>query len=326
MPNGKLRKGGFKGKTEARLAAQEMIKQIDRGIVANNNITVVNYYNSWLEAENKQNLSPGQYDWYIRSRDMLTEKFGEKKLLKALTRQDIQALLNDYADGRTKETVRKVMVCLKKPLKDAAYEGLIERDPTYDLKNNGNKPAQSPEEKHTSLSNYFKLIEYFRSRKEKSYILLFLIAITGARFSEVNNMGNKELNYKLGYVFLMGTKTDTSPRAVELSTSDIEHVKKALSHYPKNINGKLFGISNEAALKSLKHAQKEIGMKEEDWITVYGLRHTHASYLISEQFDITYIGKRLGHATTNTTTRIYVHLLDEQREKEGKRVRQLKYK
>ena len=326
LPSGKLRKAGFRTKPEAKTAAQEVIKQLDMGLVVNNNVTFLNYYNSWLEAQNKKNLSPGQYDWYIRTRDMFTKKFGEDKLIKTITRQDVQSLLNEYADGRTKESVRKVMGCLLIPLKDAVYEGLIMRDPTYNVKNNGTKPPQRPEDKYVNLTQYFKLIEFFKSKDHLSYILLTVIALTGARFGEANRMTWDHLNLRPGAVHLPGTKNDTAPRDIELSVKDIEEIKRRLAKYPRRIDGKLFALSNKATSKPLKLAQKTIGMKEDDFITIYGLRHTHASFLISKDFNITFISKRLGHSNPNTTLRTYAHMFEEHRSTEGERLRSLEYK
>lgn len=326
LPNGKVRKSGFKTKTEAQQAAQAVIRSIDDGLVIRNNVTFEGYFNSWLEAQNKKALSPGQYAWYIRARDMFTNKYGENKLIKTITRTEVQSLLNQYADGRTKESVRKVKDCLIKPLRDAVYEGLVLRDPTYNLKNNGTVPAQRPEDKYVTLTQYFKLIDFFKSKDHLSYTLLYLLAITGARFSEVNNMTWKDLNKRPGVIHLPGTKTDTSPRDIELSVKDIEFIKTRLSNYPRRIDGKIFNLSNNAASKVLKLGQKTIGMNEDDYVTIYGLRHTHASFLISKDFNITYISRRLGHANTNTTLKTYTHLFEEHREKEGERIRSLEYK
>lgn len=326
LPNGKLRKSGFKTKVEAQQEAQSVIRKLDDGLLIQNNVTFISYFNSWLESQNKKALSPGQYDWYIRARNMFTEKYGELKLIKTITRTDVQSLLNQYAEGRTKESVRKVKDCLTGPLRDAVYEGLILRDPTYNLKNNGTKPPQKPEDKYVTLTQYFKLIEFFKTKNHVSYVLLYLLAITGARFSEVNQMTWKNLNKRPGVVHLPGTKNDTSPRDIELSVKDIEYVKECLSNRPRRIDGKLFKLSNTAASKTLKLAQKTIGMAEEEYITIYGLRHTHASFLISKDFNITYISKRLGHASPNTTLRVYTHLFAEHREKEGERIRSIEYK
>lgn len=154
----------------------------------------------------------------------------------------------------------------------------------------------------------------------------FLIAITVARFSEVNNMTWKDLNFRPGVVHLPGTKTDTSPRDIELSVKDIEFLKDQIAKYPRRFDGKLFELSNNAVSKVLKLGQKTIGMEEEEYITIYSLRHTHASFLISKDFNITYISKRLGHSNPNTTLSTYAHLFVEHRESEGDRMRKLEFK
>jgi integrase len=43
-------------------------------------------------------------------------------------------------------------------------------------------------------------------------------------------------------------------------------------------------------------------------VTFHGLRHTHASQLISEGVDIVTISKRLGHAKPDITLRVYSHM------------------
>jgi integrase len=43
-------------------------------------------------------------------------------------------------------------------------------------------------------------------------------------------------------------------------------------------------------------------------LTFHGLRHTHASQLISEGVDIVTISKRLGHAKPDITLRVYSHM------------------
>ena len=42
---------------------------------------------------------------------------------------------------------------------------------------------------------------------------------------------------------------------------------------------------------------------------LYDLRHTHASQLISEGWDLVAVSKRLGHSDTTTTLRYYAHLV-----------------
>ena len=44
-------------------------------------------------------------------------------------------------------------------------------------------------------------------------------------------------------------------------------------------------------------------------VSIHSLRHTNASLLIANGVNITTVSKRLGHATTATTTKIYAHAI-----------------
>lgn len=55
-------------------------------------------------------------------------------------------------------------------------------------------------------------------------------------------------------------------------------------------------------------------------ISIHGLRHTHASLLISAGVSIQSVAKRLGHGNTETTQRVYIHLLDDLQERDNNRM------
>ena len=317
----RYRRSGFKTKSEALRKAHEHVDEIVNGNTINTEITFKDYYLKWLEVNDKKSLSKGAYAWYERSLRYFIEEFGENKLLKNITRSEYQLFINKYSKGRTYETVKKLNNCLRQPIKDAVYERYLEVDPTYKVKINATENAMKEEDKFLTEEQYLDLIEYFRKRSEKSYVLLFMLAITGARFSEVNNMTYTDLTHGLGTVHLPGTKTISSDRIIELNYDDIEHVKKWYHSQPKKLNRKLFEISNNAAMKSFKKALKDIGVEEHR--RIYSLRHTHCSYLISKDIPIEYISKRLGHSSIKMTLEVYSHLLDEHKEKQGKKIRQL---
>lgn len=57
-----------------------------------------------------------------------------------------------------------------------------------------------------SITHYLAMLDYFKSRNEQSYIFLYLLAITGARYSDLINMTYKDLNKSEGIIHLPGTK------------------------------------------------------------------------------------------------------------------------
>ena len=61
---------------------------------------------------------------------------------------------------------------------------------------------------------------------------------------------------------------------------------------------------------------KELGIKP---ITLHGLRHTHASLLISKGIDVAYVSERLGHSNVTITQNTYFHLLANERQTEAQK-------
>ena len=47
----------------------------------------------------------------------------------------------------------------------------------------------------------------------------------------------------------------------------------------------------------------------------HSLRHAHVAYLLSQGVDLTIISKRLGHADTTVTSKVYAYLVEEYKDK-----------
>lgn len=320
--SGKKRKSGFKTKAEATYAAQQLIRDLEDGNMIEDNKTFEDYYTDWLVIKNKKSLSKRQYYWYERSINLFKEHFGDYMLVKNITRSEYQKFLNEYGQNRTTETVRKVNGCIAPCLRDAIYDGYLKKDPTYNVVAKGTKKTKSEETKFMTINEYESMLEYFKTRDEQSYIFLYLLAITGARYSDIINMTYDDLNKEPGIVHLPGTKTSNSKRDVEVNHKDVILLNNKLSKLPRRIDGKLFKLSHTAVRKSFDHTKKELGI-EDAKITPYALRHTHTSYLLSKGIPVEYISKRLGHSNISITLDIYSHLLDEHKKEQGQKVREL---
>lgn len=101
----------------------------------------------------------------------------------------------------------------------------------------GTKPSRKEETKFMTIKQYEKLIEYFKTRNEESYIFLFILAITGGRYSDAINMIDIDLNEKKGIIHLRGTKSVNADRFVEVPQKDIKLIKSKLSKLPKRVEG-----------------------------------------------------------------------------------------
>lgn len=112
-------------------------------------------------------------------------------------------------------------------------------------------------------------------------------------------------------------------RYVEINKDDLKLIREKLSRYPTRFDKRLFSVSYNAVKKAYTHAKKETKVNDEHNLSMYALRHTHCSYLLSQGISIEYISKRLGHFSISMTLDTYSHLLDEYKEKQGQKVRDI---
>lgn len=76
------------------------------------------------------------------------------------------------------------------------------------------------------------------------------------------------------------------------------------------------GLSNTAANKALKRL---VGRD----VHVQSLRYTYVFYLISQGVELFAISKLIGHKDLNTTLSVYAHLLEESKQENNGRVRNI---
>lgn len=69
----------------------------------------------------------------------------------------------------------------------------------------------------------------------------------------------------------------------------------------------LFTVTKSYLEKEIKRGAELAGLKE---IRVHDLRHSHASFLISQGVDIATISNRLGHEKISTTLNTYSHMFE----------------
>ncbi|SLB65255.1 phage-related integrase [Mycobacteroides abscessus subsp. massiliense] len=236
-------------------------------------------------------------------------------------------MLKEYAEGhfiggrkegRTKASVQKLNNCFSQVFKDALNEGIIERDPTWNAPIYEKKPTKKEEDKFMSLTEYKKLKSFSTNKNELSYLAIFILIATGARFGEIQKLQYSDLDYINSTIHLRGTKTKSSNRIISIARKDMKHIQNVLNQRPTSINGYIFNtgvnlISNKAVTTLFNKFMLNNKINN---CTLHSLRHTHASMLLAKGFSIQYVSKRLGHANIEITWRVYSHLLEELKSKE----------
>ena len=280
----------------------------------------VDYYWNWINLYKKgavRNVTLSKY--YMTHK--WVEKLMPNLLLRDLNRLTYQTLLNDYAKFHEKQTTMDFHHQLKGSIIDAVDEGLIERDPTRKAIIKGKTPRQK-KQKYLSQFELHTLIHHLELSPKISWDwLILLIAKTGLRFSEALALTpedfdfahqmisiNKTWDYKNNSGFLP-TKNQSSIRKVRIDWQLViqfsELIKGLDSDKPIFVNGKIYNSTINNILT--RHCRK-IGIPE---ISIHGLRHTHASQLLSAGVSIASVAQRLGHSSMTTTQKTYLHVIQE---------------
>ncbi|BDR59558.1 site-specific integrase [Xylocopilactobacillus apicola] len=332
-------KGGFVLKKEALEASAILEKQIKDGFTVTEDITLIDYYNHWLDTFKMGKHAPVTESRYKTIRKQLQGYFGVNQKLTKLTRSDWQKFINDFGSNHARETVSKLNSYVRDMAKSAIADRIILFDFTDGVILTGNK-GKNEKFKYLEASDYKKLKEYVFKNASLDKIFNYIIAagaMTGARYSEVLALTWKDINFKektisinksWDYSYTNQFKETKTPSSIRIIAIDSELVtllkqlKKEQSNYfegierPVSINEMVFLdkdlklITDSAINKDLRNIEKKLNIYPV--ITYHGLRHTHVSYLISKGIDINYISKRLGHSNVAVTMRVYTHLLKEQ--------------
>ena len=134
-----------------------------------------------------------------------------------------------------------------------------------------------------------------------------VLALSGARKSEVLSLKWSYLNREGGYAALPDSKTGSRP--LMLSPQVIE-ILDALPRRPGNdwVFPSLTSDGHFVGLQKIwDNLRKDANISD---VRLHDLRHTFASVAVSEGYSLYIVGKALGHARSSTTQR-YAHLAND---------------
>lgn len=129
--NGQLKrktKSGFDKKADALEAALELEKKLDEGLGFSDNVTLVDYYQKWLDTYKIGKHTRVTEVRYGTIKKHLTAYFGNNKQLKTMTRAEWQQFLNFFGKNHAKETVSKLNSYVRAMAKSAVADRVINFD------------------------------------------------------------------------------------------------------------------------------------------------------------------------------------------------------
>ncbi|PGS80537.1 site-specific integrase [Bacillus cereus] len=340
MVNGEskpLRKGGFKTKKEAQVAALEIEVELRKGSVPNlKPVSLVGYFENWLKLY-KKDIANNTLERYKNTLRTIIEYFGNRSI-QDINKRSYQTFLNQYGKTHAKASTRKLNTHIRACVKEAIDEGLIRIDFTRNAVITGRK-GKRPEEKHLDYIESELLLKELYDRIDtcqgSTNYLLLLALTSGMRFGELVGLTRKDfdfinntisINKSWGYTNKMHegfgeTKNEQSNRIIKMDKKTMKSFYKSFQITPENIYKLVFYspaskykvISNNAVNKALENILFKLDIKS---ISFHGLRHTHASVLLYKGVSIYYVSERLGHGDIETTMNTYTHIVKELREKD----------
>lgn len=288
------------------------------------------YFDQWILRYKKDVVKPVTYAKYVMTSKML------KQLVPGLTLKDIdrgtyQELMTKYAETHEHVTCMDFHHQVKPCLLDALDDGLIERDPTRRVKIGG-KPAKQKGLKYLEFEEAKKLVADLNLKDAKPSwdYFIFLMINTGLRFAEglalvpedfdfekmtlsVTRSWNYKSRAKSFSERFQPTKNPSSVREISLDVKTawilkpmVETCEPKRAIFPNELGNDDGLLYSTTAISNLRRHCKRVGIPE---IGIHGLRHTHASLLITKGVSIQAVAKRLGHSNTVTTQTTYIHLL-----------------
>ena len=177
------------------------------------------------------------------------------------------------------------------------------------------------------------LIKALEGEELKFRVIILLTIFTGLRRGEVLGLEWKDIDFKNSsvrvrqasqYVSSIGIytkdpKTETSNRVISIPdsiTKLLKQYKRKQLEYRLKLGSKWIATDRvfvqfdgkpmhpDTITKWFRQFLEEKNLPH---ITFHGLRHTHATLLISQGLDVRTVSSRLGHAQTSTTLNIYAH-------------------
>lgn len=330
-----IRKGGFKTKKEAMIAAAEVEAKLNKGVapVDKKNILFHEYFKSWVDVY-KGDIEDITLRSYNTTYQTITENF-PGKYIHEISKREYQKFLNDFGSKHAKQTVRKLNTHIRACVQEAIEEGIIQIDFTRKAKIVGKVESKRPEEKHLNYSESRLLLNELYVRKERSigYYLLILALTSGMRFAELVGLTKDDFNFELNEITInktwdyktgkgfTSTKNDPSNRVIKMDSKTMSLFKNLFERIPDNEHGLIFNspnnprkvLTNEFVNKILRKTLNDLNIEP---VTIHGLRHTHASILLYKKISIYYVSERLGHASIDTTLKYYAHVVKELREED----------
>lgn len=323
-------KQGFKGKKEAKSAAQLSVKDLEKQLELKGQIneeyegiTFKEYFDRFIEHE-KLYKEPNTISNNITAFNKFSSLHNMK--LDKITTMHVQNAIDTLISNGIKISSLKIYLRVTKKMFNAAAKQykIILTSPVQDIK----LPEDKTITEKRALSTY-EIKDLLSKIKNRKYFLMSLIAVRcGLRLGEIIGLTWGDIDYKkhlitvnkqwkkinTGSCNFGNVKSKNSNRVVPAPPILLSELEKYYNDYPINIDNRLF---NQRVISSISKELSDTYRKYGYDITVHELRHTYATTLIKNGIDFKTVAKLMGH-DIRETMKTYSHVTDEMFENAAK--------
>ncbi len=307
----KKHKRGFNTKREALEFEREFLAQSQFSIEMNFKSLYSLYHSDMLSRIKKTTMETKEY---IVNTKILP--FFEKMKVKDIKAIHIRKWQTDLLKMEYSKTYLKTIYNQLTAIFNYAIRfHNLDKNPCHIAGSIGKKDAD--EMQILSLQEFNKMIDCVTDKENKFfYIILFwtgmrkgeLLALTyeDVDFENKTIMINKNFQIVKKERLITDPKTPRGRRVIAVNDIVLNCIKDLWNtSYKPNKTDKIFYLSKDSLKRQLDTACKKAGVPR---IRVHDLRHSHASYLLSNGVNIVILSRRLGHEKVQTTLNIYCHI------------------
>src|SRR4051812_19423430 len=233
---------------------------------------------------------------------------------------DLAGFLADLATGTPERpaaaaaTLQRKAACLRSFYRHLRREGIIEHDPTADLRS-PRKPQKLPQVlTRDEVARLLAAPRGSRPAALRDRALLELMYACGLRASEATGLTVRDVDLDAHLLRTRGkgSKERIVPvgrQAVAAAAAYLRHGRPALVGLSPEphlfVNQRGAGLTRQGLYKIVQRHARAIGLQ--DRMSPHTLRHTFATHLLAGGCDLRSLQEMLGHADI-ATTQIYTHL------------------
>jgi integrase len=244
-----------------------------------------------------------------------------RKIVRSLTQAQIERFQIDVAEGKTardektgfrrrsivrggKGTAARATAALRAMLSFAVARKLIATNPATGVELFKPKTIERPLYEHEigALARGMAILEDLGMLSPNMAAAVELLLLTGARKTEITALRWDYVDFQRGALMLPDSKVGARP--VPLSSAAI----RVLSELPRRSEWVLPSTRTEGPIVGLQKAWEMVrvwcGFED---ARLHDLRHSFATYAVTEGASLYLVGKVLGHKQTRTTER-YAHV------------------